>query len=159
MSITASRERKTLTVTNVLVAVIGAILLILYRIGLHCRGVIDIVWFIKLALVQSALYLIAAWLIVRARGARSTLIIVLVLAGIFRLSIVFAPPYLSDDIYRYVWDGRVQAAGINPYRYTPADEHLQSLRDEEVYPKINQPDSAPPLHPPSTQPPSSLPPP
>src|SRR6266699_5067878 len=98
MIITASRERKKLIVTHVLLAAIGAILLILYRIGLHSRGATDIVWFIKLALIQSALYLIAVWLIVRACDARSTLMIVLVLAGIFRLSIVFAPPYLSDDI-------------------------------------------------------------
>ena len=151
MSITASRERKKLIVTNVLLAAIGVILLILYRIGLHSQGAADIVWFIKLALVQSALYLIAAWLIVRARSARSTLIIVLVLAGIFRLSIVFAPPYLSDDIYRYVWDGRVQAAGINPYRYIPADEHLQNLRDEEIYPKINRRDYAHTMYPPAAE--------
>src|SRR5438132_5642023 len=151
MRITASRERKALTVTNVLLAVIGSILLILYRIGLHSRGAADIVWFIKLALVQSVLYLIAAWLIVRARSARSTLFIVLALAGIFRLSIVFAPPYLSDDIYRYVWDGRVQAAGINPYRYIPADEHLQSLRDEEIYPKINRRDYAHTMYPPAAE--------
>ncbi len=128
MIATASRERNALVVTNVLLAGIGAILLILYRIGLHSRAVTDIVWFIKIALVQSILYLIVVWLIVRARGARSTLLIVLLFAGIFRLSIVFAAPYLSDDIYRYVWDGRVQAAGINPYRYIPADEHLENLR-------------------------------
>ncbi len=151
MSITASRERKTLTVTNVLLAVIGSILLILYRIGLHSRGAADIVWFIKLALIQSVLYLIAAWLIVRAGSARSTLFIVLALVGIFRLSIVFAPPYLSDDIYRYVWDGRVQAAGMNPYRYIPADEHLQSLRDEEIYPKINRRDYAHTMYPPAAE--------
>lgn len=151
MIIAASRAHKTLIVTNVLLAAVGAILLILYRIGLHSRGTTDIVWFIKLALVQSALYLIAVWLIVRARSARSTLIIVLVLAGIFRLSIVFAPPYLSDDIYRYVWDGRVQAAGINPYRYIPADERLQSLRDEQIYPKINRRDYAHTMYPPAAE--------
>src|SRR5437667_7509759 len=151
MITTASRERKSLIVTNVLLAAIGAVLLILYRIGLHSRGAADIVWFIKLALVQSALYLIAAWLIVLARDARSTLIIVLVLAGIFRLSIVFAPPYLSDDIYRYVWDGRVQAAGINPYRYIPADKHLQSLTDVVIYPKINRRNYAHTIYPPAAE--------
>src|SRR2546421_12812721 len=151
MIITASRERKTLIVTNVLLAAVGAILLILYRIGLHSRGVTDIVWFIKLALVQSAFYLIAVWLIVRAQSARSTLLFVLLFAVIFRLSIIFAPPYLSDDIYRYVWDGRVQAAGINPYRYIPADEHLQSLRDEEIYPKINRRDYAHTMYPPAAE--------
>src|SRR3989449_4071150 len=148
MMTTASRERNPLIVTNILLAAIGAILLILYHIGLHSRGVTDIVWFIKVALVQSALYLTAVWLIVRARGARSTLLVVLLFAGIFRLSIVFAPPYLSDDIYRYVWDGRVQAAGINPYRYIPADEALKNLRDEKIYPKINHRDTAQTICPP-----------
>src|ERR1041385_8962260 len=151
MRITASRERKTLIVTNVLLAVIGSILLILYRVGLHSRVTTDIVWFIKLALVQSVLYLIAAWLIFRARNARSTLIIVLVLAGIFRLSILFAPPYLSDDIYRYVWDGRVQAAGINPYHYIPAAPELAHLRDDAIYPRINRREWAHTIYPPVAQ--------
>jgi alpha-1,6-mannosyltransferase len=151
MIATASRERTAPIVTNVLLVGIGVILLVLYRIGLHSRGVTDIVWFIKLALVQSALYLTAVWLIVRARSVRSTLLFVLLFAAIFRLSIIFAPPYLSDDIYRYVWDGRVQAAGINPYRYIPADEHLQNLRDEEIYPKINRRDYAHTMYPPAAE--------
>src|SRR6266851_919945 len=142
------RERRALIITNVLLAGFGTVLLVLYRIGLHSRGVTDIIWFIKLALVQSALYLIVVWLIVRARGARSTLLVVLLFAGIFRLSIVFAPPYLSDDTYRYVWDGRVQAAGINPYRYIPADETLAFLRDGTIFPHINRADTAVTIYPP-----------
>lgn len=144
----STRERKSLIVNHILLAGIGLTLLVLYRVGRHASGVTDIAWFIKLALFQSVLYLIAAWLIVRNRGARGTLLLVLLFAGIFRLSILFAPPYLSDDIYRYVWDGRVQAAGINPYRYIPADEHLKSLRDEEIYPKINRRDYAHTIYPP-----------
>src|SRR6185503_19558912 len=142
------RERKSLIVNNILLAGIGLTLLVLFRIGQRATGVADIAWFIKLALFQSVLYLIAAWLIVRNRGGRGTVVLVLIFAGLFRLSILFAPPYLSDDIYRYVWDGRVQAAGINPYRYIPADEHLQSLRDEEIYPKINRRDYAHTIYPP-----------
>lgn len=147
----STRERKSLIVDHILLAGIGLTLLVLYRIGLHARGVADIAWFIKLALAQSGLYLIAAWLIVRNRGGRGTLLLVILFAGIFRLSILFAPPYLSDDIYRYVWDGRVQAAGINPYRYVPADEHLQSLRDEEIYPRINRRDYAHTIYPPMAE--------
>ena len=47
---------------------------------------------------------------------------------------MLSPPYLSSDIYRYVWDGRVMAAGINPYRYVPADPHLEALRDPDIFP-------------------------
>ena len=43
---------------------------------------------------------------------------------LLRALLLTAPPFLSSDIYRYVWDGRVQAAGINPYRYVPADPAL-----------------------------------
>lgn len=41
---------------------------------------------------------------------------------------------LSDDLYRYAWDGRVQAAGVNPYRYPPEDPHLAGLRDDWLWP-------------------------
>src|SRR5262245_35795101 len=40
-------------------------------------------------------------------------------AFLFRLTLFWCTPSLSEDIYRYIWDGRVQMAGINPYRYPP----------------------------------------
>src|SRR5437879_12021826 len=92
-----------------------------------------------------------AWLVIKARAARSTLLIVIVFATLFRLSLLFSPPYLSDDVYRYVWDGKVQAAGINPYRYLPSDEALAALRDAAVYPNINRADYAMTVYPPVAQ--------
>ena len=62
-----------------------------------------------------------------------------------------APPFLSTDIYRYVWDGKVQGAGINPFRYIPADRHLAFLRDTGIYPHINRRDSAHTIYPPGAQ--------
>ncbi|MEO0478872.1 MAG: glycosyltransferase 87 family protein [Planctomycetota bacterium] len=49
-------------------------------------------------------------------------------------------PSLSDDVYRYVWEGRVGIAGENPYLHAPTSEHLASLRDDEIWPNINHPD-------------------
>ncbi len=98
--------------SNLLLIVLGGASFVLYRVSLGAKGGDDIEWFIKLALFQSLIYLLAAWMIVRARLSRSTLMIVVVFAALFRLSILFAPPFLSDDIYRYVWDGRVQATGV-----------------------------------------------
>ncbi|HEY5981812.1 MAG TPA: glycosyltransferase family 87 protein [Microlunatus sp.] len=43
-------------------------------------------------------------------------------------------PLTSDDIYRYVWDGRVQLAGIDPYRFVPLDQALTFLRDAQLFP-------------------------
>ena len=51
-------------------------------------------------------------------------------AALLRLAFVVQTPTLSGDVYRYIWDGRVQAAGVNPYRYTPTDAHLEPLRDD-----------------------------
>src|SRR5262249_40601827 len=55
---------------------------------------------------------------------------------------------LSTDVARYVWDGRVQAAGTNPYRYVPADTQLAPLRDQAIYPHINRVDYAVTIYPP-----------
>ena len=60
-------------------------------------------------------------------------------------------PRTSDDAYRYVWDGRVQAAGINPYRYAPADPALAELRDDAIFPKINRAEYAVTIYPPVAQ--------
>src|SRR6201991_5330793 len=120
------------------VAVPGVAMLVLYRIAVHSKGVADISWFLKLVVVQCVIYVAVAWLSLRSRDSRSLLVLGLVFAALFRLSIIFFPPYLSDDIYRYIWDGRVQAAGINPYRYIPAEEPLAQLRDDKIYPHINR---------------------
>ena len=61
------------------------------------------------------------------------------------------PAFLSNDINRYVWDGRVQAAGINPYRYFPADPALAALRDATVFPFINRADTALTIYPPAAR--------
>ncbi|HET7152690.1 MAG TPA: hypothetical protein VFJ29_02920 [Candidatus Kapabacteria bacterium] len=52
------------------------------------------------------------------------------LAVAFRLSLVALAPSLSDDLYRYAWDGRLLANGYNPYRYTPADTTLTQFHDD-----------------------------
>ena len=132
----------------VMLSVLGIATLAFHRIAVHSRGVADIAWFLKLVAVQIVIYVVATLISLRTRDSRTLLTLALVFAALFRLSIIFFPPYLSDDIYRYVWDGRVQAAGINPYRYVPADQSLAALRDDKIYPYINRRDSAQTIYPP-----------
>jgi alpha-1,6-mannosyltransferase len=68
-----------------------------------------------------------------------------------RAYVLLFDPLLSSDIYRYVWDGRVQGAGINPYRYFPAHEALAFLRDGAIFPRINRADFAVTIYPPVAQ--------
>jgi len=129
-------------------AAIGAMLLLLTGMGLWRQHLYDTDGFTILALVQGAFYLVAVALTWRGGLSRRVLVAVLVIAALMRLAILLAPPYLSDDINRYVWDGRVEAAGINPYRYVPADPHLGGLRDETIFPHVNRSDYAPTIYPP-----------
>ncbi len=55
---------------------------------------------------------------------------VLAVAVVLRLLALPLTPGLSDDVYRYLWDGRVAASGSNPYLLTPDDESLAGLRDD-----------------------------
>lgn len=75
----------------------------------------------------------AAGLLLRARSRRAP---GLLAAGALALQVlaVSFPPTTTDDFYRYVWDGKVQAAGVSPYRYAPLDPALAHLRDDWLFP-------------------------
>jgi len=63
----------------------------------------------------------------------------LVLGFVSRFTLLFSFPELSDDFYRFVWDGLLTIKGINPYTYVPADiVHIHPLL-EQIYPKLNSP--------------------
>ncbi len=67
-------------------------------------------------------------------------LLVVVTAAAMRLAVLPRMPELSDDLWRYVWDGRVVRAGIDPYAFAPSSPALGALRDAEVHPRINHPD-------------------
>ena len=127
--------------------VLGCLLLLLGALGLYFQQRNDLDVFITLALAQGGVYLVAVWVVLK-EGRFPGLIPVLVFALLLRMAALATPPYLSDDIYRYIWDGRVQAAGINPYRFVPESRELLALRDGEIYPRINRRGYAPTIYPP-----------
>lgn len=86
----------------------------------------------------------AAYLVslVASRGlSRRGLLLCLGAALAWRVILVAAPPLLSNDIHRYVWEGRVQLHGGNPYRWSdrPESPRWAELRDE-VYDGLNHKD-------------------
>ena len=94
-------------------------------------------------------YALAAYFVLR-RGAppgRPHLILGAALA--FRLTLWWSPATLSDDIFRYVWDGRVQLAGINPYLYAPSAPQVAHLHDA-LYHRVNHA-AIPTIYPPLAQ--------
>ena len=106
--------------------------------------------FIALTILAGLLTIVATHLAERAPPERA-LWLVFGIGILLRAYVLLFDPLLSSDIYRYVWDGRVQAAGINPYRYFPAHEALAFLRDGTIFPHINRADFAVTIYPPVAQ--------
>ncbi|MGE5681898.1 MAG: hypothetical protein ACM34K_13545, partial [Bacillota bacterium] len=75
---------------------------------------------------------------------------VITAAIIFRLTVLFVFPTASDDINRYIWDGKVITNGINPYRYAPNDPQLNYLHSQTLPANVNFP-SMKTIYPPLAQ--------
>src|SRR5262249_55974172 len=70
----------------------------------------------------AASYLTVVWLLPRTRlESGSALVFCLGLAALWRVPLLVSPPLLSTDVYRYVWDGRLQHLGYHAYTVIPAD--------------------------------------
>jgi Glycosyltransferase family 87 len=69
-------------------------------------------------------------------GLGGRAVVGLVLGGGIALQVagLAFPPRSTDDYYRYAWDGTVQSAGVDPYRYVPTDPALAGLRTDWLFP-------------------------
>jgi alpha-1,6-mannosyltransferase len=74
-----------------------------------------------------------------SRFPRRVIIIGLVLAALWHVPFLLTSPGSDDDIHRYVWDGRVQRLGYNPYIVVPSDPALSGLHTPETR-TLNNPD-------------------
>jgi alpha-1,6-mannosyltransferase len=89
-------------------------------------------------------YILAIREFFRGRGARATfsrrvVIIGLSLAAAWHIEFLRQPPGPDDDIHRYVWDGRLQRLGYNPYIVVPSDPSFKGLHTAETR-NLNNPD-------------------
>ncbi len=73
------------------------------------------------------------------RVARRVVVIGLVLAAVWHVELLRQPPGADDDIHRYVWDGRLQRLGYNPYLVVPSDPAAKGLHTPETR-NLNNPD-------------------
>jgi len=75
-------------------------------------------------------YVCAAWLVRNRGSARWGLAWIVAVAVALRVVAFARTPRPSTDVYRYLWDGRVVTAGINPYQYAPDARQLAHLQDK-----------------------------
>src|SRR5437588_14739 len=71
--------------------------------------------------------------------ARRVVVIGLVLAAVWHIEFLRVPAGADDDIHRYVWDGRLQRLGYNPYIVVPSDPAVMGLHTPETR-NLNNPD-------------------
>jgi alpha-1,6-mannosyltransferase len=73
------------------------------------------------------------------RFSRHVVVIGLVLAAVWHVEFLRLPPGADDDIHRYVWDGRLQRLGYDPYLVIPSDPAVKGLHTPETR-NLNNPD-------------------
>ncbi len=71
--------------------------------------------------------------------SRRIVVLGLVLAAVWHVEFLRLPPGADDDIHRYVWDGRLQRLGYNPYIVVPGDPAVKGLHTPETR-NLNNPD-------------------
>jgi len=80
---------------------------------------------------------------------RRVILFGLALAAVWHVLFLWMPPGVDDDIHRYVWDGRVQRLGYNPYVLIPNETTLAGLHTSETR-MLNNPE-VPSPYPPGAQ--------
>jgi len=88
------------------------------------------------------IYLASVWCvkyktkILEPISEKGGVILIILFAAVFRLTLLPAHITTSDDVYRYIWEGKVLYNGYNPYQYPPGDTALVSLHSAELQSKV-----------------------
>ena len=98
----------------------------LFAMGKLSDSATGLTWAIALYLGLSLFYLISGQLAVNTRVPKSSPIFILFAALVFRGAAWFIPPTLSDDLFRYRFEGQIQAQGLNPDLVRPVSVDPES---------------------------------
>jgi alpha-1,6-mannosyltransferase len=109
-------------------------------VGLRWLPFTPIIAYAAVFISSSLLYWVICRQSLHVNASAQGLLPLLLILVVVRATFIGMEPLGSDDVYRYVWDGRVQTAGINPYRFAPDDSALRSLNTEELPSLVNHPD-------------------
>lgn len=80
-------------------------------------------------LVAGVLYLAGVFIALRYKSGPSALFVILGATVVFRLFFLPLSPTLSEDVYRYQWEGRIVRAHLNPYAVYPSLPALSWAQD------------------------------
>lgn len=87
----------------------------------------------------SAFFLLICWQVFQIDVSKKLFYLLLAVGILIRIIFISLQPIGSDDVYRYMWDGKVQANGLNPYSFSPNDEKLSYLHTDLLPNAVNFP--------------------
>jgi alpha-1,6-mannosyltransferase len=93
----------------------------------------------SLTVAGSVYHLAVRELFGNPRFERRVVVIGLLLAVVWHIAFLRQPTGPDDDVHRYVWDGRLQRLGYNPYLVIPSDPNVEALHTPETR-SLNNPD-------------------
>ncbi len=119
---------------------VSLVLLAAGLLSLHVLPFHPIVSYTAAFIASSALFLVAAYQLFRKELPDSYVFGAIGIAMIIRFSFIATAPIGSDDLWRYVWDGKVQSSGVNPYAYAPDSDALKHLSTSAIPSLVNHPE-------------------
>lgn len=108
--------------------------------------------FSSIALPFLVSFLAYLWIILQKEHSIRFFRSAIALAVLIRILAIFILPQLSDDIYRFIWDGKLLLSGYNPYAWIPSEVLSENLAgvDTALYEQLNSPNYYS-VYPPLTQ--------
>ncbi|MGA9407564.1 MAG: hypothetical protein WBW71_10570, partial [Bacteroidota bacterium] len=107
---------------------------------LHLPAAHPVVIFGSVFIAASIMYMAMAWTLFQVNVPAKVLFSIIAVALLVRLSFITASPIGSEDAYRYIWDGKVETSGTNPYLYTALDTRLNVLHSPLLPAAMNHAD-------------------
>ena len=89
-----------------------------------------VTWLVAVGMASGAVYLALPRLIRRSHPSAPLIAGMIGLGFALRLAMLPSTPILEDDVYRYLWDGAVVSAGIDPYAHAPSEVLADTLGED-----------------------------
>jgi hypothetical protein len=137
------RRAMTITASHRLYGLAGVMFAALLACARTPGGVGSPPYLITLIIAGVAYLLAIRELLATPRFPRCVIVIALAVAALWHLPFLLMPAGVDDDIHRYVWDGRLQRLGYNPYVVVPNDPAFSALHTDETR-NLNNPEVASP---------------
>lgn len=128
---TPASRRRIFPGAQIIAAVAGAFALETLFWRLHQLGNLEtfVIPMIALCFGAGIVYVVSLFFLEHTAKSRAAFWLILAAGLLFRLTLLPLAPTLSEDLYRYRWDGRVQCAGENPYSVAPNAPRLAWLHE------------------------------